>query len=68
LFKATFAGPELLTGGSAGMEGSVIAFVVGIAATVLILILAVRRGNIVPPPWKRTAPEPESGIDGVSWR
>jgi membrane protease YdiL (CAAX protease family) len=53
LFKATFEGPELLTGGSAGMEGSVIAFVLGIAATVLILIMAARSGNIVPSPWKR---------------
>ena len=48
LFKATFEGPELLTGGSAGMEGSLIGILVGITATVLMLILAVRRGNIVP--------------------
>ena len=53
LFKATVEGPELLTGGSAGMEGSVIAFVVGSVATVLFLILAVRSGNIVPSPSKR---------------
>lgn len=58
LFKATFEGPELLTGGSAGMEGSVIAFVVGIAATVLMLIMAVRSGNIVPSSWKRGIARP----------
>lgn len=48
LFKTTFEGPELLTGGSAGLEGSLINILVGITATVLMLILAVRRGNIVP--------------------
>jgi membrane protease YdiL (CAAX protease family) len=53
LIKATYAGPELLTGGSAGMEGSLIGIVVGITATVLMLILAVRRGSILPPSWKR---------------
>jgi uncharacterized protein len=58
LFKATVEGPDLLTGGSAGMEGSVIAFLVGIAATVLMLIMAVRSGNIVPPPWKRGITRP----------
>jgi uncharacterized protein len=53
LFKATFQGPELLTGGSAGMEGSAIAVLVSTTFTVLLLILAVRRGKIVPPSWKR---------------
>lgn len=50
LIKATYEGPELLTGGSAGMEGSLIGILVAITATVPMLILAVRRGNIVPPP------------------
>jgi uncharacterized protein len=53
LFKTTFEGSELLTGGSAGMEGSLIAILVSATASVLLLILAVRRGNIVPPFWKR---------------
>lgn len=48
LFKSTFTGPALLTGGSAGLEGSLIAILVGITATVLMLSIAVRRGNIVP--------------------
>jgi uncharacterized protein len=55
LFKATFAGPELLTGGNAGMEGSLICILVAITFTVVMLILAVRRGNIVPPSWNRKA-------------
>ena len=55
LFKTTFQGPELLTGGNAGMEGSLIAILVGVTFTVVMLILAVRRGNIVPLSWKRGA-------------
>jgi uncharacterized protein len=55
LFKTTSEGPELLTGGSAGIEGSLIAILVSITFTVLMLILAVRRGKIVPPSWKRRA-------------
>ncbi|MFB2836114.1 CPBP family intramembrane glutamic endopeptidase [Floridanema evergladense] len=55
LFKTTFVGPELLTGGSAGMEGSLIAILVSATASVILLILAVQRGKIVPPSWKRRA-------------
>jgi membrane protease YdiL (CAAX protease family) len=55
LFKTTFQGPELLTGGNAGMEGSLIAILVGVTFTVVMLILAVRRGNIVPLSWKGRA-------------
>ncbi|MBI4783010.1 MAG: CPBP family intramembrane metalloprotease [Oscillatoriophycideae cyanobacterium NC_groundwater_1537_Pr4_S-0.65um_50_18] len=56
LFKTTFQGPELLTGGNAGMEGSLIAVLVAAIATVLMLIPVIRRSNIVPPAWKRKAP------------
>jgi len=52
LIKATYEGPGLLTGGSAGMEGSLIGILVAVTATVPMLILAVRLGNIVPPSWK----------------
>jgi membrane protease YdiL (CAAX protease family) len=55
LFKTTFQGSELLTGGNAGMEGSLIAILVATIATVLMLIPVVQRGNIVPPVWKRQA-------------
>lgn len=66
LLKATFAGPELLTGGNAGMEGSLIAVVVSLTFTALLLIRAVQHGTIVPPPWKRT--KPELDMSGVSRR
>jgi membrane protease YdiL (CAAX protease family) len=53
LFKTTFEGPEWLTGGSAGMEGSLIAILVSATVSAILIILAVRRGNIVQPSWKR---------------
>jgi len=61
LFNTTFEGPELLTGGSAGMEGSLIAILVSAMASIIMLILAVRRGNIVSPRWKHRIARPELG-------
>ncbi|MCU0525616.1 MAG: CPBP family intramembrane metalloprotease [Elainella sp. Prado103] len=55
LLKTTVTGPEWLTGGNAGLEGSLIAMLVSIAFSVVVLILAVRRGKIVPPSWKHKA-------------
>lgn len=52
LIRDTIQGPELLTGGSFGMEQSVVALVLCTTAGVILLIVAVRRGHIVPPPWK----------------
>lgn len=53
LVKAVIEGPELLTGGAFGMEASMIALIVCTMTGVLVLRLAVRRGNIVPPIWRR---------------
>lgn len=55
LFRAAIAGPDLLTGGVFGMESSLVAFVLLTTTGVVLLILAVRRGRIVPPFWKRRA-------------
>ena len=54
LLKSSLHGPDWLTGGSFGVEASVVAVVIGSAAGVLMLIGAVRRGHIVPPIWKRS--------------
>lgn len=62
LFTTSFQGPELLTGGSAGMEGSLIGVLVAITFTVAMLMLAVRRGAVVPPSWSRTITR--SQLDG----
>ncbi|NEM51433.1 CPBP family intramembrane metalloprotease, partial [Escherichia coli] len=45
--------PELLTGGSFGMEHSVVALVVCTTAGVILLLIAIRRGHLMPPMWQR---------------
>jgi membrane protease YdiL (CAAX protease family) len=51
--KPTMDGPDWLTGGSFGVEASVIALLVCTTAGVAMLVVAVRRGNVVAPCWKR---------------
>lgn len=53
LIRSNIKGPEVLTGGSFGLESSVIAFALCTATGIVLLIMAVRRGSIVPPLWKR---------------
>ena len=53
LIKPVIKGPDVLTGGSFGLESSLIAFLLCTTAGVVLLILAVRRGNIVQPFWRR---------------
>lgn len=51
--KATIEGPELLTGGSFGMEHSVVALLLCTATGIILLLIAIRRGHLMPPMWKR---------------
>lgn len=53
LFKSTLEGSDWLTGGAFGMEASVVAVAVCTAAGLLLLVLAIRRGNLMPPSWRR---------------
>lgn len=48
LFESKLSGPELLSGGSMGIEGSLILVVIAAAAGVWILVLAQRRGRMLP--------------------
>ena len=52
-FKAVIEGPELLTGGKFGMEATIVALLIGATAGLVMLVMAVRRGNTVPPVWHR---------------
>jgi uncharacterized protein len=52
-FKSTLQGPEWLTGGSFGVEASVVAFLVCAGVGVWMVVAAKRRGHILPPFWKR---------------
>jgi uncharacterized protein len=53
LLKATIEGPEILTGGSFGMEESIFALLYCTTAGVILLLIAIRRGHMLPPMWKR---------------
>ncbi|HET7620613.1 MAG TPA: type II CAAX endopeptidase family protein [Gemmatimonadaceae bacterium] len=53
LLRGELRGPSLLTGGAFGVEGSVVAVVVCLAAALPLLTLARRRGNVVAPMWRR---------------
>lgn len=53
LLKAIIKGPEALTGGSFGMEHSVVALVLCTTTGVILLLIAIRRGHLLPPMWKR---------------
>lgn len=53
LLKASIEGPEWLTGGTFGMEHSIFALVYCTSAGVILLMIAIRRGHLMPPMWKR---------------
>lgn len=53
LFKPMVEGPAILTGGVFGLEASVVAVLVCTVAGLVMLMIATRRGHIVPPFWQR---------------
>lgn len=53
LLRTVTEGPELLTGGKFGLEASLAVFLLCTVTGVFLLVMAVRRGNIVPPMWVR---------------
>jgi uncharacterized protein len=53
LIRPVIAGPAWLTGGAFGLEASVVAFTLCTLTGVVLLGLAVRRGHVVPPAWRR---------------
>lgn len=53
LIRSTVNGPDWLTGGSFGVEASVTALVLCTATGVVMLVMAVKRGRVVPPRWRR---------------
>jgi membrane protease YdiL (CAAX protease family) len=55
LIRGTMTGPDWLTGGSFGVESSVLALVLCTATGIVMLVMAARRGTILPPIWKRPA-------------
>jgi hypothetical protein len=55
LIRSTMKGPDWLTGGSFGVESSVLALIVCTTTGIVMLSMAAKRGKIVPPIWKRSA-------------
>ncbi len=53
LVRSAVEGPAALTGGSFGLEASLVAFLLCTATGVLLLAKAIRRGHVVPPSWQR---------------
>lgn len=53
LLKATIQGPVWLTGGTFGMEQSIFALVYCTSAGVILLMIAIRRGHLIPRMWPR---------------
>lgn len=53
LIRSNIQGPEILTGGSFGLESSIVAFTLCTTVGLILLVIAHRRGTIVPPLWKR---------------
>lgn len=51
--RTAIDGPDWLTGGSFGMEGSVVALILCTVTGLIMLVTAVRRGRIMPPFWSR---------------
>ena len=56
LIRPSIEGPALLTGGKFGLEASLVAFVLCTTAGVVLLRIAIRRGHMVPAPWRRPGP------------
>lgn len=54
IMRGELRGPELLTGGPFGVEGSAVAVVICLAAAVALLLIARRAGRIGAPIWQRS--------------
>lgn len=54
LIRSTVKGPNLLTGGSFGVESSVLALLLCTTTGIVLVVRAVKQGKIVPPIWKRS--------------
>jgi uncharacterized protein len=53
LIRSTVNGPEFLTGGNFGVESSVLSLILCTTTGIVMVVMAVKRGKIVPPIWRR---------------
>jgi len=59
LLRLEAPGPDWLTGGTMGVEGSVVTVAVGLSAGAVMLVLAHRRGHLLPPVRREAPAYPE---------
>jgi uncharacterized protein len=55
LIQSTVKGPDFLTGGNFGVESSVLSLILCTSTGIVMVVMAVKRGTIVPPIWRRSA-------------
>lgn len=65
LLLAETSGPTWLNGGTMGIEGSLVSVLLGLAAGLVMLVLAVRRGHLLPS--VRAARAAGDKADGAGW-
>lgn len=53
LIRSTVKGPDWLTGGNFGVESSMLALLLCTSTGIVMLVMAVKRGRVMPPAWKR---------------
>ena len=58
---STRSGPDWLSGGVFGAEASVVALCLCSLASAALMVVALRRGLIAPPSWRRRSPLPQVG-------
>ena len=56
LLRSTTHGSEWLSGGAFGAEASVVAVALCLAAGIVLIVAASRRGHVIAPPWRRVMP------------
>lgn len=52
--RSTVTGPDRLTGGNFGVESSVLSLLLCTSTGIVMVVMAVKRGKVVPPIWKRS--------------
>lgn len=53
ILRAELAGPSLLSGGGAGIEGSILALAVVLISGLYLLLKAKQQGRLIGPSWRR---------------
>ncbi len=67
LLQSKMVGPDWLTGGAFGAEASIVALAVCLAAGIVLVILAMKKGNVVAPFWAdRHAVNPKPSEKGAA--